>query len=216
MAHPIWPLFDLRVTTDDLELRYLDDAACTELALLAAQGIHDPDTMPFVVPWTDFPSPILERQAMQYFWTTRASTSPEKWDLLLGAYVDGALVGTTGLHTSNFSTTRRFETGSWLGRAFQGTGIGTKMRRATLYLGFVGLDALVATTSAFEHNAASLGVTRKLGYQQIGETEKSPRGTPQRSFQFELDRETFLRDNPLQATLHGVEATRHFLQISAV
>ena len=42
------------------------------------------------------------------------------------------------------------------------------MRIATLHLGFLGLDALEASTGAFEDNLASLGVTRKLGYEPNG------------------------------------------------
>ena len=45
MSTAIWPLFDLRVTTPRLSLRYVADE-------LVAQGIHDPATMPFSEPWT--------------------------------------------------------------------------------------------------------------------------------------------------------------------
>ena len=38
----IWPLFDLRVSTPRLELRYVDDELGHALARLAAHGIHDP------------------------------------------------------------------------------------------------------------------------------------------------------------------------------
>ncbi len=215
MAHPIWPLFDLRVTTENLELRYLDDDACVELALLAAKGVHDPATMPFQIPWTDFPSPQLERQALQHYWRCRAETSPQHWDLMFGTYVDGVLVGTTGLHADNFPDNRSFVTGSWLGRNYQGKGIGTAMRRATLALGLLGFGAEVARTDAFDHNAASLGVTRKLGYELIGEVQKSPRGTPQRSLQFSLTRQAFLAQPSLNVTFQGLEATRDFLEIAA-
>ncbi|CAB4586671.1 MAG: hypothetical protein F2534_17845 [Actinobacteria bacterium] len=53
MTHPVWPLFDLRVTTPRLELRYVDDDLALELAELATRGVHDPEYMPFVVEWTD-------------------------------------------------------------------------------------------------------------------------------------------------------------------
>lgn len=60
MTHPVWPLFDLRVRTPRLELRYIDDEMATELALLATKGIHDADFMPFTMPWSLEPSPVLE------------------------------------------------------------------------------------------------------------------------------------------------------------
>ena len=45
MTHPVWPLFDLRVHTPKLELRYIDDDLATELAQLASArhprpGVH--------------------------------------------------------------------------------------------------------------------------------------------------------------------------------
>ena len=57
MTATIWPLFDLGVTTPRLSLRYVTDDLGEELAELAAQGIHDPVTMPFSEPWTDVAPP---------------------------------------------------------------------------------------------------------------------------------------------------------------
>jgi RimJ/RimL family protein N-acetyltransferase len=211
MTHPVWPLFDLRVTTPLLELRYVTDEIATDLALLAARGIHDPDSMPFAFPWTDVESPRLELQTLQHYWGVRATLTPSKWDLLFGAFVDNTLIGSTAIHTENFVQSRSFGTGSWLGREYQGRGFGTEMRRATLALGFIGFDAIVARTDAFDDNVASLGVTRKLGYQQDGESLKSPRGEPRRSLHFSLDRESFLRSSPLEVMFLGVEIARQFL-----
>lgn len=70
----IWPLFDLRVSTPRLTLRYVTDELGGQLADLAAAGIHDPATMPFSEPWTDAPPPLLQRNAMQYYWRCRAET----------------------------------------------------------------------------------------------------------------------------------------------
>ncbi|MGD9997821.1 MAG: GNAT family N-acetyltransferase [Ilumatobacteraceae bacterium] len=188
MAHPVWPLFDLRVATPRLELRYIDDALGTELALLAARGIHDPAQMPFAMPWTDVASPDLERNAMQWYWRCRAETSPSNFHIDLAALVDGEVIGTTGLVATEFATLRQFETGSWLGRAHQGKGFGTEMRRATLQLGFAGLGATLAMTSAFDDNPASLGVTRTLGYAQAGTERKVRRGAAASSLRFEMTR----------------------------
>ncbi|MBI5089440.1 MAG: GNAT family N-acetyltransferase [Actinobacteria bacterium] len=188
MAHPVWPLFDLRVTTPRLELRYIDDELGAQLALLAARGIHDPELMPFALPWTDVPSPQLERNAMQWYWRCRADTSPSRFHLDLAVVLDGAVVGTTGLIAHEFATLREFETGSWLGREFQGRGLGTEMRRATLHLGFAGLGATLATTSAFHDNPASLGVTRRLGYAPNGVVRTVRRGVAADSLRFEMTR----------------------------
>ena len=169
MAHPYWPLFDLEVRTPELTMRYLDDELATELAGLAARGIHDPDWMPFAMPWSTRSSPDLERQALQFYWRCRAETSVDLWTINFAVIVDDEVVGTSGLMTDgNFSKLRQFETGSWLGRAHQGQGIGTEMRLATLQLGFVGFGAEWAVTGAWHDNAPSLGVTRKLGYTEQG------------------------------------------------
>lgn len=168
MAHSHWPLFDLRVRTPRLELRYPDDELVVTLADLAAAGIHDPSTMPFAMPWTDVKPPQLQRNTLQYFWRTRAEVSPEKWDLPLAVLEAGAVVGVQGIHTKQFPIRRSFETGSWLGLAHQGRGIGKEMRTAALHLAFAGLGAEWAHTSAWDDNHASQAVTRALGYEPNG------------------------------------------------
>ena len=206
MAHPIWPFFDLRVTTPRLELLPIDDATGAELAHLAARGVHDPAFMPFAFEWTDAASPALERNTMQFYWRTRAELRPDTWSLNLAVAVDGEVVGSTGFITHHFPTTRVFETGSWLGLAHQGKGIGTEMRIATLHLGFLGFGGRVATTTAFDDNAASLGVTRTLGYAENGTSWKQRRGHAARSMHFEMTRDHFdARVRRDDISLHGVE-----------
>jgi len=206
MAHPIWPLFDLRVATPRLELRYVDDELCTELALLALQGVHDPGYMPFSVPWTDAESPALERGALQYYWRCRADTAPASWSIPFAVLVDGEVVGTTSLLANEFPVLRQFETGSWLGRAHQGKGIGKEMRVAALHLGFAGLGAEWAVTAAFDDNAPSLGVTNSLGYREQGRRRAVRRNEPSTLIGYEMTRAHF--EEQLQRddiTLHGVE-----------
>jgi RimJ/RimL family protein N-acetyltransferase len=189
MTHPVWPLFDLRVVTPRLELRYIDDTLGTELALLAAKGIHDPDFMPFAIPWTDVPSPELERNAMQWYWRCRAETSATRFHLAFAVVIDDRVVGTTGLDATDFPLLRQFESGSWLGHEFQGRGLGIEMRRATLHLGFAGLGATLATTMAFHDNGPSLGVTRHLGYTPTGTCRKVRRGEAAELLQFEMTKD---------------------------
>ena len=193
MTHPVWPLFDLRVRTPRLELRYIDDNLATELAQLAARGIHDPAFMPFMLPWTDEPSPQLERSSMRWYWKGRAETSPARWHLMLAAIVDGIAIGMTSLDANEFSTSREFESGSWLGREYQGRGLGKEMREATLHLGFEGLGAEYATTSAWTDNGPSLGVTRSLGYEANGGRRAIRRGQPADSLLFRMTREDWQR-----------------------
>ncbi|MFD2355516.1 GNAT family N-acetyltransferase [Nonomuraea ferruginea] len=78
--------------------------------------------------------------------------------------------------------------GSWLGRRFQGMGIGTEMRGAVLHLAFAGLGAEYATTEAFEDNHSSIAVTRKFGYHDDGITLHRRQGRPVVSRNFRLPR----------------------------
>ncbi len=206
MTHPIWPLFDLRVVTPRLELRAIDDEIGAELAALAALGIHDPGFMPFAFEWTDVAPPQLQVNSMQHYWRHRAEWTPTSWNCTLGVIVDGVAVGSTAMMSKNFAVLRQFETGSWLGRAYQGLGIGTEMREATLQLGFVGLDAKLATTAAYADNGPSLGVTQKLGYAPNGVTRRLRRGEEATIHNFTMNRDhwqTNLRRDDIH--IHGLE-----------
>ncbi len=207
MTHPVWPLFDLRVRTPRLELRYVNDEMAAELALLATQGIHDAEFMPFAMPWSTEPSPALERNTMQFYWRCRAEMSPTNWNINLATIVDGKVVGTTALMAKDFPILRQFETGSWLGRAFQGQGIGKEMRIATLQLGFLGLAGDTATTGAWEDNGPSLGVTNHLGYSPVGTRRGVRQARASTMHHFEMSRADFTaRLQHSGVELVGVEA----------
>ena len=168
MLSEYWPLFGLRVTTPRLVLRYPDDTDAAMLAEVGAAGVHDPATMPFQIPWTDLTPPHQQRQTLQYLWRARASWTPEQWDMPMAVVHDGTVIGVQGMNAHDFPTLRAVQTGSWLGRPYQGKGIGTEMRAAILHLAFAGLGAQYAHTAAFDDNSASHAVTRKLGYEKDG------------------------------------------------
>lgn len=184
-----WPLFDLRITTPRLELRYVDDEIAAALMTLAAtDGVHDPDFMPFTVPWTRFEPPHLQQQGMQHYWRNRASLSHERWALPMAVHDDGELVGVQDVAAVSFTVTRSVTTGSWLGRSHQGKGIGKEMRAAILHLAFDGLGAEVAETSAFADNPSSIGVTRALGYRENGWYLDAREGKQARHLRFIMER----------------------------
>src|SRR3954447_3290196 len=122
-----WPLFDLVVRTPRLELRHPDDEMAVALADLAARGVHDPEMMPFGIPWTDAPPGEQERRSLQHFWSNRALWSVDDWHLTMAVLIDGEVVGSQGMFAKRFPLSREFETGSWLGRVHQGRGIGKEM-----------------------------------------------------------------------------------------
>jgi RimJ/RimL family protein N-acetyltransferase len=178
VGHALWPLFDLRLRDGDLELRLPNDDEIVGLCALARDGVHDPSTMPFLVPWTDKQSPAFEREFIQHHWGQRARWNSNEWSLELTAFVDGEIVGTQGIGATRFATFREVRSGSWVGRKYQGRGIGTRMRAAILRLAFDGLGARIAHSAALDGNASSARVSAKLGYEPNGKRQVAPRGVP--------------------------------------
>jgi RimJ/RimL family protein N-acetyltransferase len=193
-AQPLgyWPLAGLRLRTrggsGELELRPPGTADLTALASLAEAGVHDPNVQPFSVPWTDVEPGERARSVLQFHWTCLGSWTPEKWDLNLVVVRDGTVVGTQGVGGTDFAILREVGTGSWLGRQYQGQGIGTAMRAAALTLAFDGLGAEFALSAAFTDNPASLAVSRKLGYRDDGIRRQVIRGRPAQLQRLRLDR----------------------------
>ena len=210
MAH-IWPLFALRVTTPRIELRYVSDDLGERLARLAAKGIHDPATMPFTEPWTDVPSPELERNSLQYYWRNRAETAVPRWNLDLAVLVDGSVVGMCSVHAEQFPHNRRLTTGSWLGLAHQGRGIGKEVRQAALHLIFAGFDADLAVTRAWHDNTASLAVTRSLPYTQTATTVETRRDRPDTMVGFAMTPGQWATVRRDDIRLAGIEDARALL-----
>src|SRR5690349_13580768 len=158
-----WPLFCLRIQTPRLSLSYPTDDDLEVLNTLVSHGIHDPAIMPFEIPWTDEPPEIRPRHSLQFWWGLRANWRPDKWTLTMVVREDLTVVGVQDLVGTGFAVTRQVVTGSWLGKAYQGRGIGKEMRAAILHLAFAGLGAERATSAAFEDNAASLAISKALG-----------------------------------------------------
>ncbi|MGW0327926.1 GNAT family N-acetyltransferase [Nocardia sp. NPDC003183] len=171
-----WPLFGLRLATPRLELRLPSDAELAELAELAADGVHDPDRMPFAVPWTDLPPRERARSVVQYHWLRLGNWSPGNWTLNLAVFEHGRIVGQQAIAARDYATLREVDTGSWIGLRHQGRGIGTEMRAAVLHLAFAGLEATDATSGAFADNSPSLRVSEKLGYEPDGIRRLTVRG----------------------------------------
>ncbi|MFJ7280636.1 GNAT family N-acetyltransferase [Kitasatospora sp. NPDC098663] len=163
-----WPLLGLRLNTPRLELRLPSGEELSELADLAAQGVHEPDRMPFYVPWTDLPPTERARSVVQHHWLRLGNWTPDNWSLNLAVFEAGQIVGLQTIAARNYAAVREVATGSWLGLRHHGRGIGTEMRAAVLQLAFAGLEANEATSGAFADNPSSLRVSSKLGYEPDG------------------------------------------------
>lgn len=208
VPHPFWPLFDLRVRTPRLELRVPSDDDLMALVDLVRRGVHDPAMMPFSTPWTDVPSPQLERNSLQWYWRQRAEWTRDNWATGFAVVVDGQVVGVQDLFAKNFATTRVAESGSWLGRDHQGKGIGKEMRAAILHFAFAGLEARWCETFAWEDNASSLGVTERLGYEPNGVEMDLRRGEGQPLRRFRLTREVWEGQRRKDIRIDGLEHCR--------
>lgn len=202
----VFPALGLRIVTESVELRGIVDDDLVTLGELARAGVHDPDFMPFDHPWTDAPADQQQLNMAQYHWRCRASFGPDNWNLDLGVWHEGVLVGTQGLAATDFAITRTAVTGSWLGRAHHGRGIGTAMRRAVCAFAFDHLGATSVASAAFEDNAASLAVSRKVGYRENGTSIMSRRGQAARQVRLLLTPEALRRPDSIEVT--GVAAFR--------
>src|SRR5829696_1491959 len=97
-----FPLLGLRVRTPRLVLRLPTRRQLSDLADLAAEGVHDPEMMPFAVPWTQQPPADLARGVVVHHWATLGGWSPGNWSLPLTVLCDGAVVGQQSLTGKSF------------------------------------------------------------------------------------------------------------------
>jgi len=215
VAHPLWPLFDLRLRTGNLELRVPTDDDIAALLAVAREGIHPPEEMPFGVAWTDVPSPEFERNTARFYWSHRASWQPNTWTLPFAVLVDGRMAGVQDLNAREFAVLRTVHTGSWLGKGFQGRGTGRLMRQAVLALAFDHLGAEVAESGAFLDNPASSRVSEAIGYEPNGIDRLAPRGVPRELRRYRLTLEGW-RSKPRPAVeVEGLEGCLELFGVPA-
>jgi RimJ/RimL family protein N-acetyltransferase len=173
----VWPLFGLSIGTPRLRMRVVRDEDLEPLAEAAIAGVHDPDRMPFGVPWTDAEPAALRSSLAAFQWGLRSRVRPDRWMLGLAVEHEGRIVGAQDLGAEDLAGRRTVTSGSWLTRSVQGRGIGTEMRAALLQLAFDHLGAEWAESSAASWNARSLAVSAKLGYRPNGTTRRRVRPT---------------------------------------
>ena len=202
-AHP-WPLFDLRLRTPNLELRLPTDDDLLELVRAARAGIVDNDRPVFLVPWHRLPSPAFERQFLLHSWTGRARWDPRNWSITFAVLEGGRPIGMQEVIGREYPVRRTTMSGSWLGRDFQGRGLGTEARAAILALAFDGLGALAAESGYLDGNAVSARVSEKLGYRESGDEIYAIEGKRVREIKVRCAPETWNRDL-VPVTIEGLE-----------
>jgi RimJ/RimL family protein N-acetyltransferase len=200
-----WPFFNLVVRTPLLELRYADDALLEELTHVA-HDVMSPGTRPFDGDATFYdPTPAGRLRWLAGQWGARARTSHSWWVLVFAVVVDGHAVGTQEITGAEIRALRTVNSFSWLTRAYQGRGFGREMRAAALHLAFEGLGAERAESDAFEDNAASIGVSRALGYRPTGEQWALRQGERARLLRFALTRERWEKRRRDDVLISGLE-----------
>lgn len=154
-----WPLFDLRLRQGELLLRPVTEADLpTLVALLPADVELDPSL------------PAEREHAVhQGYWRGLGSWSADAWALSMLVLRGDEPLGVQGLEGTQFPLLRTVDTSSWLRTESRGQGVGKAMRTAVLGFAFRELGAQAAVSSAWHDNAASLGVSRRLGYRPNGE-----------------------------------------------
>jgi RimJ/RimL family protein N-acetyltransferase len=199
------PLQSIRICTPRLELRLGDRQEVTTLAGVAANGVHPPEDMPFAVAWTDATAePGFATDFVAHHEEALSEWRLDDWALVLIVFFEQAPVGAQAVRAKRFAAERVVDTGSWLGMAWQGRGLGTEMRSAALELAFGPLQAVAARSGWLESGGArSAGVSAKLGYREVGTHVVSPRGVPVVHHDLRLERSDWISRVPI--VLEGVE-----------
>jgi RimJ/RimL family protein N-acetyltransferase len=124
---------------------------------------------------------------------------------MMAVLLEGSVVGVQDINATRFAATKAFKTGSWLTQRVQGQGIGKEMRAAILHLGFAGLGAEWAFTSAYHDNPSSLGVTRALGYEPNGVSIEPRRDRADLQLHFAMSRHRWQERTRDDIEVHGLE-----------
>ena len=161
-----WPLFDLRLRCRDVRLRAVREDDLAHLAAVLPPDVgHDPRLELFPRLSDDENE---RRLFYQGYWRALGTWSPSNWVLHMAVEFEGALVGVQTLEGEDFPRLRTVDSASWLVPDVRGRGVGVAMRIAVLGLAFDRLGAVAAISSATVGNAASLGVSRRIGYRDNG------------------------------------------------
>jgi RimJ/RimL family protein N-acetyltransferase len=162
MELPDWPLFGLRLRCREVELRLARES---DLPHLAASRPGDYEHHPRAEMFEGLDAGQNGRRlTCQEIWRSLGTWSPSSWCLDMVVTRDGAVVGVQTLEADDFPVLRTVDSGSWLIPGARGRGVGVAMRTAVLGFAFDHLGAVAAISSADPDNAASLGVSRHIGY----------------------------------------------------
>ncbi|WP_205323782.1 GNAT family N-acetyltransferase [Glycomyces sp. YM15] len=200
------PIYRLRLRTERLELRLpatFDEIAA--LADVAVAGVHDPGFMPFGIPWTAGSPKAVARGVALWYHRAIGRWDEQGWTLPFYVFHEGEPIGVQDIKGQEFAATREVSTGSWIGRAHQGKGLGKEMRAAVLHFAFAGLGADYATSGSYDGNAASAGVSRSLGYREDGIKLPVVQGIRRTEQRWRLSREDWEANREHEVAIDGLD-----------
>ena len=179
----IWPLRPIRIVTSDIELFVPDEDSLAAAALLTADGVYDPVNRFIprspVAGWSGKPAHEAEVEFLRYYWASLADWRADRWNLICLARINSEIVGVQEIGAQSFAVTKTISTGSWIGRDYQGKGLGTAMRQAALHFAFEGIGADRADSSAWSTNSPSLSISKSMGYLENGTSIRAFEGKRQ-------------------------------------
>jgi RimJ/RimL family protein N-acetyltransferase len=213
MASRSWPLFGIRLAIADLTLQPYTEADLDQLADVLP---HDVELNPDAISY-DIDAELGRRtQIHQEYWRAMGTWSPDGWRLNFAVRRAGTLLGAQELEGNDFPTLRTVDTASFLVPDARRQGIGKLMRRAVLALAFGPLGAEYAITSAWRDNAASLGVSRSLGYQPNGLQRHRRDGGADDLVHLRMPRETWLASGLSEGVrIEGFEPCRPYFGLGS-
>lgn len=209
-----WPPFGLRISCGPLVLRVLRDEDIADLTELICAGLRPDGLVPFNSNFDETPEPTRTREQFQHYWRRRTVVAPDEWALSFAVIREGEVIGVQDILTKDYPLLRTGQSGSWLGGAQQGGGMGTLMRQSLAAFMFDHLGAHRLTSAAFEDNAGSRAVSRKVGYRENGShMARRADDTAALMIDYLLTPEDFVRP-PHDVTVEGAEAFASFVGLT--
>lgn len=162
--------YNLRAVTASAELRMArTDADFEKVRQAVMRPIHDPTGVtPFANNWTGRPPLERASKTEALLKTNQSGISPQAWNVEMNAFIDGDIVGGISLRAENFAVLRLAEIGLWVSFEQQSQGIGRQIVCAALSLAFDHWGTLDVFYTALHHNARSLGLSERLGFEPNG------------------------------------------------
>ncbi|MFI7540481.1 GNAT family N-acetyltransferase [Actinoplanes sp. NPDC049599] len=161
-----WPLHGLRLGCREVSLRPVREADLPALAAILPADFEQDPRLELFPGLSDEHN--QRRLFYQGYWKALGTWSPSSWVLHFAVAYRGELIGVQTLEGDDFPVLRTVDSASWLVPEVRGRGLGVAMRTAVLGLSFDHLGAVAAVSSAVAGNAASLGVSRRIGYTDNG------------------------------------------------